>query len=252
MGHIPFVYSIATFSTMRCYEQLRDGPVLHKLPVRIVGIGGGYAYGHAGPTHYALEDLTICRAQPDLTVIAPADRAQARAALRQSLTIPGPVYFRLDKTSYPDIEGLAGRFALSTPEVVCHGEDVLFIATGSIAHEVLDAVQLLDFHGISAGLAIQAHLGTEGSESLAALLAGYRSVITVEEGYATGGLGSLVAETIAQNGLPCRLSIQGIRTITAGCSGSGSYMRRQAGLDADTLAGVAEQMLSHSSRRLAA
>src|SRR5438477_11396238 len=75
-GHVPFAYSIATFASMRCYEQFRNGPVLHRLPVRVVGIGGGFSYGHAGPTHHAVEDLTIARTQPGLTVIAPADAAQ--------------------------------------------------------------------------------------------------------------------------------------------------------------------------------
>ena len=75
---MPFIYSIANFVSMRCYEQLRNGPVLHHLPVRIIGVGGGYAYGHAGPTHHALEDLAILRALPGLTVLAPADPAQTQ------------------------------------------------------------------------------------------------------------------------------------------------------------------------------
>src|SRR5436190_24353159 len=71
-GCVPFVYSIATFTSMRCYEQIRNGPVLHGLPVRVVGIGGGFSYGHAGPTHHGLEDLTITRTQPGATVLCPA------------------------------------------------------------------------------------------------------------------------------------------------------------------------------------
>src|SRR5262249_43179462 len=89
-GYLPFVYSIATFATMRCYEQFRDGPELHRLPVRLVGIGGGFAYGHAGPTHHALEDLCLGRALPGVTVVAPADAAQAREALRATPHLPRP------------------------------------------------------------------------------------------------------------------------------------------------------------------
>lgn len=72
-GLIPFVYSIATFASMRPYEFIRNGPLLHLLPVRIVGVGAGLDYGHNGVTHYALEDVAIMRAQPDMTIIAPAD-----------------------------------------------------------------------------------------------------------------------------------------------------------------------------------
>src|SRR5262249_60885545 len=100
-GFIPFVYSIATFATMRCCEQFRDGPVLHQLPVRVVGIGGGFAYGHAGPTHYALEDLTIAPTQPGVTVLAPAGKAQARPGVQAGAALPGPAYLRLDKSIEP-------------------------------------------------------------------------------------------------------------------------------------------------------
>ncbi len=78
LGFVPFLYSIASFSSMRCYEQVRDGAILHGLPVRIVGVGGGFAYGHAGATHYALEDVAMMRAQPGMTVLVPADPAQTR------------------------------------------------------------------------------------------------------------------------------------------------------------------------------
>ena len=82
-GFIPFIYSIATFTSMRCYEQVRNGALLHHLPVRVVGIGGGFAYGHAGPTHYALEDLAIARTQPrDDGARARRSRAGARRAPR--------------------------------------------------------------------------------------------------------------------------------------------------------------------------
>src|SRR5438105_4728945 len=109
-GYVPFIYSIANFVSMRCYEQLRNGPVLHHLPVRAIGIGGGYAYGHAGPTHHALEDLAILRALPGMTVLAPADPDQTRSAVRATADIAGPVYLRIGKGNNARIEGLNGRF----------------------------------------------------------------------------------------------------------------------------------------------
>src|SRR5271157_1585672 len=120
-GMVPYLYSIATFSTMRCYEQFRNGAVLHNLPVRLIGIGGGFSYGHAGPTHYALEDLTILRTQPAVTVIAPADSSQTCGALRSLAEHPGPVYYRIDKNERPDLPGLEGRFCLGRPELVQTG-----------------------------------------------------------------------------------------------------------------------------------
>ena len=179
VGFIPFIYSIATFSSMRCYEQVRNGALLHSLPVRIVGIGGGYAYGHAGPTHYALEDLALFRTQPGMTTVAPADPAQAKSALRATIDLPGPVYLRIGKGGNPEVPGLGGRFALRRPEVVREGGDVLFLACGSIAHEALEAARLLEATGVSAAVAVLAHLSAAASPALVALLRRFASVVTV-------------------------------------------------------------------------
>jgi transketolase len=238
-GFVPFVYSIATFASMRPYEQLRNGPVLHELPVRIVGIGGGFAYGPAGPTHYALEDLCIARCQPGLTVIAPADPRQTATALAAIADLAGPVYLRVGKGDNPEVTGLEGRFALGRPEMVREGSDALFLATGAIAPDVLEAAMRVAALGSSAAVAVLAHLGYAASAELCDLLSRYRVVVTVEEGYVAGGLGSLVAEAIAEHGLPCRLSMCGVRQPFDGLTGSAAYMRQRAGLGPEALAEAA-------------
>jgi transketolase len=111
-GYVPYVYSIATFATLRPYEFIRNGPILQRLPVRIIGVGGGLEYGSNGPSHYALEDLALMRVQPGMTVLAPADFAQAQEALRVSSALSGPVYFRLGKDDTTTVRGLEGRFQL--------------------------------------------------------------------------------------------------------------------------------------------
>ena len=96
-GFVPFTYSIATFAALRAYEFIRNGPLLHHLPVRVVGVGGGFDYGHNGVTHFALEDYAVMRAQPEMAVVVPADGPQARAAVRASAAVDGPMYFRVSK-----------------------------------------------------------------------------------------------------------------------------------------------------------
>jgi transketolase len=245
-GYVPFVYSIATFSSMRCYEQFRNGAVLHQQPVRVIGIGGGFSYGHAGMTHFALEDLTINRTQPDVTVIAPVDRAQTRAVIRATQQVRGPIYLRIEKNATRDLPTLDGRFALGRPEVVVEGNELLLIATGSIAHEVVRAAESLQEMGISAAVAILAHLSFTASWPLVQLLHKYPAVVSVEEGYVAGGLGSLIAETIAQNQLRCRLIMQGVRSIVHGCTGSTEYLRRQHGLDAAGLVDAIQPLMRRS------
>lgn len=244
-GCIPFIYSIATFASMRGYEPVRNGPLLHRLPVRIVGIGGGYAYGHAGPTHYALEDLAIARTQPGMAVLVPADPAQTGNILRATMVLRGPAYLRIGKGGNPALPGLNGRFAFGAPKkVIREGKDLLFVACGGIVQEALGAAAALEADGLSAAVAVQAHLPSSASPALSALLRGFPCVVSVEEGYAAGGLGSLVAETIAQEGLSSRLAICAVREPFSGVSGSESYMRARARLDAASLAEAARRLVA--------
>lgn len=236
LGFVPFCYSIATFASLRAYEQLRNGPILHTLPVRVVGVGGGYAYGHASYTHYALEDLGVMRLQPGMTVLAPADPVQTRTALSETYDLPGPVYYRISKGDNPTIAGLAGRFALSRPELVREGQDHLFIATGDIASEALAAAGRLEEHGVSSAVAVVARLPHTPRPELTELLRRFSKIMSVEEGYAPAELGGLVAEAIASHALGSRLQIAAVTRPFRGRSGSPGYMRTEAGLDADSLA----------------
>jgi transketolase len=242
-GMIPYLYSIATFSTMRCYEQFRNGAAMHNLPIRLIGIGGGFSYGHAGPTHYALEDLTILRTQPAVTVIAPADRSQARTALRTMALHPGPVYFRIEKNARPDVPGLAGRFALGQPELIRMGRDVVLLTTGSMTYDVLKAADQLASEGLSAAVAVMAHLPFEPTEELIAFLSAYPAAVTVEEGSTAGGLGSLTAEAIARGELRCRVTPLGVSRPLPPVTGSTAYMRRLVGLAPDSIAREAEALI---------
>lgn len=248
-GYIPYVYSIATFSSMRCYEQIRNGPLLHHLPVRIIGIGGGYAYGHNGPTHHAIEDLAIMRSQPGMTVVAPADAAQARTAILAVHSLPGPAYFRIGKAGSAPIPGLDGRFKFHRPEVVKSGRDVLVIATGEIAHEAVAAATAIEHEGLSFSLAIMAHLPFMANAPLVSLLRRYRTVITVEEAVIAGGLGSLVAEAIADHDIACSLIRLGTDRDFPPFSGTTEFMRREFGISAEDIATRVQQCSSVRRRK---
>jgi len=229
-GYIPYLYSIATFASMRAYEQIRNGPVLHRLPVRIAGIGGGFEYGHAGPTHAALEDLGILRMQPGLSVIAPADDAQASSALRATFDLPGPVYYRLSKETCPPIPGLEGRFRLGRLELLGEGDDAAIIAIGRIAAEAVAASELLAAAGIRTTVAVVSSLRPAPVDDLARLLLRVPAAVTVEEHYPEGGLGSLVAEVAAGQGAACRLVRCGAKYPFPVLIGSSRFLRERNGL----------------------
>lgn len=235
-GFIPYVYSIASFMALRPYEFIRLGPAHHRLPVRIVGVGGGFDYGHNGISHYALEDLGIMRMLPEIAVVAPSDCRQAHAAVLATRDFPGPVYYRLGKNNKNTIPGLEGRFELGGLQMVREGADALILATGSIAFEAIDAAATLAAEGIECAVAIVACLAPAPEEALAAALASHTAALTIEGHGITGGLGSLVAEVIAERAIPCRLHRLGVRQSVAGVIGSQPYMHHLHQMDAAALA----------------
>ena len=179
-GFVPFVYSIVTFATLRPYEFVRNGPVLHNLPVRVVGIGGGFEYGHAGPTHHGTEDVGVMRTLPGMTIVAPADHRQARTAIEQTWDLPGPIYYRLGKDDKTVVPGLNGRFALGRAESIREGRDVLLVAMGAVATEAVTAANQLAARGVEAGVMIVASVNPPPIEDLVAAAGGVRLVVTVE------------------------------------------------------------------------
>lgn len=243
-GFIPFVYSIATFASLRPYEFIRNGPVLHRLPVRIVGVGGGFEYGSAGPTHHALEDVGAWRMQPDLTLIAPADFEQAGTALRATWDIPSPIYYRLGKNEKTKVPGLGGEFALGRAQLVRDGQDLVIVAMGGIAIEAVAAADLLAADGVDAAVVVVASVNPPPTEDLAATLSRFRLAISAEAHYVVGGVGSLVAEVIAERGLDCRLQRCGVTSSAHGVSGSERFLNHANGISARALADTASRLLA--------
>lgn len=231
-GFVPFVYSIAPFASLRPYEFIRNGPVLQNLQVRVVGVGGGFEYGHNGATHYGLEDIGVLRVQPGMKIIAPADYQQARNALKATWDVPGPVYYRLGKDDKYTLPGLNGEFELGRAQCVREGTDILLLSMGSAATEAHAAAELLQTDGISCGMMVVPSLNPAPEADLAGALSRFRVAVTVEAHYVSGGLGSLVSEVVAENGLRCRVVRLAVKTTPDGISGSQAFMHEKHGLSA--------------------
>ena len=245
-GYTPYVYSIATFASMRAYEFIRNGPVLHKLPVRVVAIGEGLDYSHNGMTHYALEDVALMRAQPGLAVVAPAFDEQVGPMLSAVQALPGPAYIRLSKNSFP-APARGERFGLGQAQQLADGDDVAIVALGGMATAATAAAELLAARSIAASVISVSSVSPPPVDDLVTLLARVPLALTLEAHYVTGGLGSLVAETIAEQGLRCRLVRAGVRRQPVGMAGGRDFMHELLGLSPERLVDVIVDALGRTA-----
>ena len=243
-GFVPFVYSMTTFVTLRAYEFIRNGPVAHGLPVRIVGVGGGFEYASAGFTHFGVDDVGVMRVQPGLTIVAPADHQQAASALRATWRQDGPIYYRLGKDDVSTVPGLNGRFDPQKPQTLAEGRELLILAMGAVARQAEDAVKQLAASGHSVGFIIVDTVNPPPVELLRQALASVPVAMTVEAHYLVGGLGSLVSEVVAGHGLDCRVVRCGVSTMPVGRTGSEAYMAAQHGLSTEGLVASALRAVS--------
>ena len=186
------------------------------------------------------------RVQPGITVIAPADAGQTRSAVAASWNLPGPVYYRIGKDDKAIVPGLEGRFELGKVQCLREGSDLLVIAMGGIATEAAAAVDELAARGVSCSLGIVAHVSPAPVDELAGLLARHPAALTVEAHYRVGGVGSLVAEVIAERGLRCQLVRCGVASLQNGITGSQRYLHDLYGLSAEKLVETALRTLSQT------
>jgi transketolase len=234
-GFTPYAYSIATFASMRGYEFIRNGPVLHGLPVRVVGIGEGVDYGHNGMTHYALEDVALMRTQPGLAIVAPCDSAQVAPGLRAIQGLDGPAYLRLGKRSI-SVPGLGGQFELGRAHQLTDGGDVAIVALGSMVPTAVACAETLGQQGISASVTAVSCVSPDPTDDLIRVLSAAPLALSIEAHYVNGGLGSLLAEVIAEEGISCQLLRGAVRELPLGVSGEQDYMHEQLGISPERLA----------------
>jgi transketolase len=238
-GFHPYTYSIATFAALRPFEFIRNGPVMHNLPVRMVGMGMGFEYGHGGPSHYALEDIGVLRTLPGLTVVIPADSGQTATALQKTHDLPGPVYYSLGKDDRTFVPDLDGRFDLARVQVVASGEDIAIVAMGSIAQEAVAAAHDLASLGVKATVVVVSNFNPDPERDLVEILSPFRHVVSVEAQTISGGLAACVAMQIAVHGLPCRLHPLAVRVSPDGTTGSPADRWRKYLLDRKSIAETA-------------
>ena len=218
------LYSIANFPTLRCLEQLRNDVCYHDLPVTVISVGGGLAYGPQGYTHHGLEDLGIMAMLPNMAVTCPADPHEAEALLPQLMERRGPAYLRLGRAGEPVLHDAATPVTLGKAVTMRQGTDIALLATGPILGRAIAAADELATRGISASVVSFPAISPLDEDCIASLAASHRALLTIEEHSASGGFGSRVADLLMESGQPVRFGKYGTTDALRGKVGSQKYL----------------------------
>ena len=242
-GKIPFAFGIATFMTMRCYEQIRDDLCCMELPVTIVASGAGFTYGADGPTHHAVQDVAIMRSLPGMTILNPADATCTTESARIAYREPGPKYVRIERGTLDRIYEDGHDFSAGL-ELLLQGSDLLIIATGIMVHQALQVADALGRHGINAGVLDVYRLKPVDDESLIAAIDNFPRIAVLEEHSIIGGLGSLLLEVLSDNHRLIPTKRFGIPDRFVYRYGNREWMRSQVGLDVPSIVSGLRQWIS--------
>ena len=240
-GFIPYVNTIATFMTRRCYEQVAVDLCLHNLPVRLISNGGGLVYAPLGPTHIAIEDMAIMRALPNMTVVAPSDAEEMKRLIPATVDVPGPIYIRLAKGGDPVVTRDEDGFEIGKAIVLREPGDLLFITTGIMTNRALSASDELAQAGVATGVLHVHTVKPLDEEKILRLAGGVGHVVVAEEHTRIGGLGSAVTDLLTSrlgSRIPA-ISTLGVPDVFTDKYGSQDDLLEQYGLQPAQLAETA-------------
>ncbi|MCG3203767.1 MAG: 1-deoxy-D-xylulose-5-phosphate synthase [Elusimicrobia bacterium] len=196
-GLRPVAYTINSFITARCYEQIRVDLCYHKVPMVLVGVGAGLCYASLGATHHSCEDIAMMRVLPEMTVLAPGDAWEVRGAIRAALKHNGPVFIRIGKKGEPVVHTAVPDFVIGKAIRVRTGSDVCILSTGNVLPLAMDVSDALGKESISTQVVSFHTIKPLDQSCLSEVFKSFKLVVTLEEHSVLGGVGGAVAEWIS-------------------------------------------------------
>lgn len=216
-GKIPFLYTITNFMAMRALEFIRNDVCIPNRNVKFLGRSSGLVSSSMGPTHQGTEEIAYLRTMPNMLVISPATPIEAREAVRFAYSHDGPVYIRLEGFNEPEFLDDSYQFEMAKGQLVREGSDAAIIAMGSIINEAIEAARELEREGISVRVVNMPMLKPLDEGLIDAAIRETGVILTLEEHSKYGGLGSAVAEYIAESGVAVKFARMGLECIAYGC-----------------------------------
>ena len=244
-GKTVFTYSIGSFPTLRCLEQIRNDCAYHNANVKIVCVGGGLVYGALGVSHHATEDLAVMRALPGVVVMAPADMAEAEECTKALANHRGTAYLRLGRGGEKRIHSKIESFRIGKAIKVYEGERAAIFSTGAIFDEVIEAVEALRVKGCAPAVYTFPTVKPIDKDLIERIAGEFELIVTVEEHNVAAGFGSAVAEVMAgmktKKAYLLRIGLNDEYSVLVGDQ---KYLRRQYGMDSRVIAEKIEESLS--------
>ncbi len=205
-GKIAVTCNAAPFLISRANEQIKVDICYNNTNVKLFGLNAGASYGPLASTHHSIDDISVLRGFGNIEIYAPSSPLECRQIIDYALAHVGPVYIRLDGKALPELHDESYRFAPGNIDVLRRGSDIALVAMGSTVHEIVEAATQLAAEGIDASVISVPSIRPCNTSQLLAALKPHRAVVSVEEHNINGGVGSLVAEVLAEAGyaLPLR------------------------------------------------
>ena len=242
-GNKVFLATFAVFASMRACEQVRTFVCYPNLNVTVIGTHTGLQVGGDGATHAAVEDVSIMRSLPNMTIVQPADAVSARAIARASVDFEGPLYIRLHRNAVADIYGEDYKFELGKATTVRdYGTDLTMIVSGILLKKALDAAEILKADGINVRVLDMSTIKPLDTEAVIKAAKETGAVMTIEDHTVLGGLGAAVAEVVVQN-QPVPMELVGIQD-RFGESGDPELLYRDNGMDVDSIVAKARALVA--------
>ena len=235
-GKIPFVYTAGPFLAYRSYEFIRNDICMQNLNVKLIGTGSGLSVSSLGPTHHTTEDIAVLRVLPNLKIMSPATPNQVYACMKEAYEHKGPVYIRLAMNKEKEYFESNHSFDIHRNELLRKGSDITIFTTGSILDEVMDAADILNGECISANVINVPMIKPFDQENVIEMAAISKLFVSVEEHNILGGLGSIIAEILTEQGIAVKLLRIGLEDAFSVGYGKLESVRNENGLCAEKIA----------------
>lgn len=229
-GYKVFVYAQAAFITMRCFEQVRLDVCYNNVNVKLVGTAAGFSLNQLGVSHFALEDVALMRNLPNMTVFTPGDPLEARWATEQAYSLNGPAYIRLTKAGCPSVHTAVPNIRVGEAIEVRKGDDVSLLVSGSLLPVAVEVALRLKQKKIHADVYSFPTVKPIDKKTILGLAKKGKHLFTLEDHSVIGGLGTAVAEILAESGNPVPLKRFGVHDTFTGVTGSIEYLQGINGL----------------------